>query len=62
MKDLDINFPIDKFEKLIIDIGWESLDDWFNFWNNKRKILSIDQYWNNKVCLLYTSPSPRDDT
>ena len=49
MKDLDINFPLDKFEKLIIDIGWESLDDWFNFWNNKRNILSIDQHWNNKV-------------
>ena len=31
MKKLDINFPLDKFEKLIIDIGWESLDDWFNF-------------------------------
>jgi len=49
MKDLDINFPFDKFEKLIIDIGWKSLDDWFNFWNNQRSILSIDQYWNNKV-------------
>ncbi len=49
MKDLDINFPLDKFEKLIIDIGWESLDDWFNFWNNQRNILSIDQFWNNKV-------------
>jgi len=49
MKDLDINFPLEKFEKLIIDIGWESLDDWFNFWNNKRNILSIDQYWNNNV-------------
>ena len=49
MKDLDINFPLDKFEKLIIDIGWKSLDDWFNFWNNKRNILAIDQYWNNKV-------------
>ncbi len=49
MQDLDINFPLDKFEKLIIDIGWESLNDWFNFWNNKRNILSIDQYWNNKV-------------
>ena len=49
MKDLDINFPLDKFEKLIIDIGWESLDDWFNFWNNQSNILSIDQYWNNKV-------------
>ena len=49
MKDLDINFPLDNFEKLIIDIGWESLDDWFNFWNNQKKILSIDQFWNNKV-------------
>ncbi len=49
MKDLDINFPLDKFEKLIVDIGWESLDDWFNFWNNKKNILLIDQYWNNKV-------------
>ena len=49
MKDLNINFPLDKFEKLIINIGWESLDDWLNFWNNKKNILSINQYWNNKV-------------
>ena len=49
MKDLNFNFPLDKFEKLIIDIGWESLDDWCNFWNNQRNILSIDKYWNNKV-------------
>jgi len=49
MKHLDINFPLDKFEKLIIDIGWESLDDWFEFWNNKKNILSIGQFWNNKV-------------
>ena len=43
MNDLDINFSLDKFEKLITDIGWESLEDWFNFWNNQRNILSIDQ-------------------
>jgi len=49
VKDLNINFPLEKFEKLIIDIGWESLDDWFNFWNNKKNILLIDQFWNNKV-------------
>ena len=49
MKDLNINFPLDKFENLIIDIGWESLDDWINFWNDQNKILSIDQFWNNKV-------------
>ena len=49
MKDLNINFPLDKFEKLIIDIGWESLEDWIIFWNSKKDILSIDQFWNNKV-------------
>jgi len=49
VKDLDINFPLDKFEKLIIDIGWESLDDWFNFWMNQKNILSINQYWNNNI-------------
>ena len=49
MKDLNINFPLDKFEKLILDIGWESLDDWRNFWNIRQDILSIDQFWNNKV-------------
>ena len=49
MKNLDINFPLDNFEKLIIDIGWESLDDWFNFWNNQKNILFIDQFWKNKV-------------
>ena len=52
MKHLDINFPLDKFEKLIIDIGWESLNEWVNFWDKHKNILSIDQYWN---CLLYTS-------
>ena len=49
MKDLDIKFPLDKFEKLIIDIGWESLNDWINFWNNKKHILTIDEFWKNKV-------------
>ncbi len=49
MKELDINFPLDKFEKLICDIGWESLNDWFNFWDNQKNIFSIDQYWKNKV-------------
>jgi len=49
VKDLNINFPIDKFEKLIIDIGWESIDEWINFWTNKKNILSIDQFWSNKV-------------
>jgi len=49
VRDLDINFPLNKFENLIIDIGWESLSEWFNFWNNQKNILSIDQYWDNKV-------------
>ena len=49
MKDLEINFPLDKFEELIVDIGWESMDSWFNFWDSKKNILSIDQFWKNKV-------------
>ncbi len=49
MKDLNLKFPLDEFEKLIIDIGWESSDNWFDFWKNKKSILSIDEYWNNKV-------------
>jgi len=49
VQDLDIKFPIDKFEKLIIDIGWESLDDWMNFWKNQLNILSIDQFFKYKV-------------
>ena len=49
MKDLNIKFSLDKFEKLIIDIGWESLDDWFNYWNNKKNIFSLDKFWNNNV-------------
>ena len=36
MKDLNINFPLDKFENLIIDIGWESLDSWINFWSKQK--------------------------
>ena len=49
MRNLDINFPLEQFEKLIIDIGWESLDDWTGFWDKNKNILSIDQFWNNKV-------------
>ena len=45
MKKLDIKFPLDKFENLIIDIGWESLDDWIHFCSSKKNILSIDQFW-----------------
>ena len=36
MKDLNIEFPLDKFENLIKQIGWETLDEWFDFWVNKR--------------------------
>ena len=49
MKDLNLKFSLDKFEKLIIDIGWESLEDWFNYWNNKKNIFSLDKFWNNNV-------------
>ena len=49
MKDLKIDFPLDKFENLITYIGWETLDEWFDFWNTKKEILSIDKFWNHSV-------------
>ncbi len=35
MKNTDLNFPLDIFEDLIINIGWSSLENWFNFWHQK---------------------------
>ncbi len=49
MKDLNIEFPIDDFEKLISQIGWRTIDEWFMFWNLKKEILSVDKFWNNSV-------------
>ena len=49
MKDLNIEFPLDDFEKLISQMGWETLHEWFMFWNLKKEILSIDKFWNDKV-------------
>tara|TARA_Y100000589_G_scaffold260034_1_gene249751 strand:- start:1228 stop:2178 length:951 start_codon:yes stop_codon:yes gene_type:complete len=39
MKKIDISFPLDEFEDLIISIGWDSLDNWFNFWDQKNNLL-----------------------
>ena len=49
MKDLNIEFPLDDFEKLISQIGWSSLDEWFMFWNLKKEILSIEAFWDENV-------------
>ncbi len=49
MKDLKIEFPLDNFEKLINQIGWRTLNDWFMFWNLKKEILSIDDFWDDDV-------------
>ncbi len=49
MKDLNIEFPFDNFEKLITQIGWRSLDEWFTYWNIRKDLLSIDKFWNNSV-------------
>ena len=49
MNALNIEFPLDEFEKLISRIGWESSEEWFNFWNSKKEILSIDKFWDDGV-------------
>ena len=49
MKNIDLNFPLDIFEDLIISIGWDSLDNWFNFWLQKNVLsLKISQLSNSK--------------
>ena len=49
MNGLNIEFPLGEFEKLISRIGWETYEEWFNFWNSKREILSIDKFWDDGV-------------
>ena len=49
MKYLNFDFPLDKFEELIFKIGWDSLKDWIDFWNKKKDILQIDDFWNKDV-------------
>ena len=49
MKGFNIQFPQDKFEKLIIQIGWNSLDDWISFWHSHKGNLLIEEFWSNGV-------------
>ncbi len=49
MNDLNIEFPLGDFEKLISQIGWGSSHEWFSFWNSKKEILSIDKFWDENV-------------
>ena len=49
MNSLNIDFPKDDLEKLIFQIGWETSDEWFQFWNSKKEILSIDKFWDKNV-------------
>jgi D-glycerate 3-kinase len=49
MNNLNIEFPLDDFEELISQIGWSSLDEWFMFWNLKKEMLSINNFWDDNV-------------
>ena len=49
MNGLNIEFPLDDFGKLISQIGWQTSEEWFNFWNSKKEILSIDKFWDDGV-------------
>ena len=49
MKNLDLNFPLDIFEDLIINIGWGSLENWLNFWRKKDELfLQVSQLSSSK--------------
>ncbi len=49
MKGLNIEFPLENFARLISQIGWETYNEWFEFWNSKNEILSINKFWDDKV-------------
>jgi len=49
VKDSNIKFPLDKFEKLIKKIGWESLDDWIKFCNRNKDNFAIYDFWDTNV-------------
>ena len=49
MNDLNIEFPLDEFEKLILQIGWETSNEWFEFWKSKEEMLSIYQFWDENI-------------
>ena len=49
MKTLKVDFPLNKFEELIIKIGWESLTDWSDYWIKKKHILEINKFWNEDI-------------
>ncbi len=49
MNSLNIEFPLDEFEELILKIGGKRTDEWFKFWNSKKEILSIDKFWDENV-------------
>ena len=49
MNNLNIEFPLDDFEELISQIGWSSLDEWFNYWILKKEMLTINNFWDDNV-------------
>ena len=63
MKNIDISFPLDVFENLIIKLGWESINEWTKFWKSKKNFNNIffnnssykfkeDWYWGLALPLL----------
>ena len=48
-KNLKVDFSLNRFEELIIKIGWESLTDWANYWIKKKDILEINKFWREDI-------------
>ena len=49
MKNLNIDFPLEDFQKLINKIGWDKLEEWFKFWESKEDLILIDKFWGDNV-------------
>ena len=48
MRDKNFLFSMDIFEKLIISTGWNSLDDWIKFWEEKLLLFNFKKNFDNK--------------
>ena len=44
MKGINLNLPLDNFEKLIIKVGWEIFEEWLLHGNNQKEISSINEF------------------
>ena len=54
-----ISYDFEKFIE-ICEFNLDNLKDWFESYRYDEEVLQGEEYYEESICLLYTSPSPRD--